>query len=207
MMGRAKLETLLLGSNSNRKECFNKRCKGILKKLYELSHICGAGVRLIIKGEDGNIYIFHRRMNSDFRTAATEKDLDDDKDANDAPSSDLSTLATLSFEYSAHTAHEQCIPGCPEHGKFDTIKGSKLHTTALSDDVPKPRRAATTTGTKTSVNGNIFYNARTMPTQESRNTKVGCSSVSRRMRLLCLHDGLQWTLLRGLLQQRIRSPS
>ncbi|KAH7415332.1 hypothetical protein KP509_14G038300 [Ceratopteris richardii] len=101
-------------------------------------------------------------MNSDFRTVATEKDLDDDKDANDAPSSDLSTLATLSVPYSGPTVHEEAIPGCPEHGKLDTIKSSKLHTTPLSDDVPKPRRTVTTTGTKPSVNRYIFYNGRTM---------------------------------------------
>ncbi|KAI5056429.1 hypothetical protein GOP47_0028247 [Adiantum capillus-veneris] len=76
-MGRAKLENVMLSSKSSRKECFNKRCRGAFKKIYELARICGAGVRMIIEGEDGNIYQFHRRLNPALHPKAVENDLDD----------------------------------------------------------------------------------------------------------------------------------
>ncbi|MCO5564220.1 hypothetical protein L7F22_017878 [Adiantum nelumboides] len=74
-MGRAKLENVMLGSKSSRKECFNKRCRGVFKKVYELAHICGAGVRLIVEGEDGNIYHFHRRIRHSLLQNAIANDI------------------------------------------------------------------------------------------------------------------------------------
>ena len=62
-MGHGKLENVLIEKKGSRKDCFNKRNRGILKKLYQLAYISGCGVHLVIQAEDGNIYEFHRKMN------------------------------------------------------------------------------------------------------------------------------------------------
>ncbi|MCO5547314.1 hypothetical protein L7F22_000762 [Adiantum nelumboides] len=75
-MGRAKLENVMLSSKSSRRECFNKRCRGAFKKVYELARICGAGVHVTIEGEDGNIYDFHRRLNPNLLPSAVQNDIE-----------------------------------------------------------------------------------------------------------------------------------
>ncbi|KAI5066381.1 hypothetical protein GOP47_0019005 [Adiantum capillus-veneris] len=120
-MGRAKLENVMLGSKSSRKECFNKRCRGVFKKVYELAHICGASVRLTVEGEDGNIYHFHRRMSQALVPTAIANDLNENDISPSPPPHVIPpTHSTLAYNNFTSDSFPMAAPP-PDHTSYKDI--------------------------------------------------------------------------------------